>query len=181
MKTAWTSLFAGAALALILAGCNGKEAAAPPAPSTMTAEAVGHNCQMYVLDHPGPKAQVHLKGTDAPIWFAEVVDAVAYLRGAEHEADVTAVYVSDMGKARSWEEPGIDNWLKADAALYVIDSDRRGGMHTPDAIPFSDRSAAEAFMRAEGGRIVAFGDIPDNYLKQQAEIGMHAMPAAHGG
>lgn len=102
MKTGWTSLLAGAALALMLAGCNGNEASAPPAPSTMTAEAVGHNCQMYVLDHAGPKAQVHLKGMEAPLWFAEVVDAVAYLRGAEHEADVTAIYVSDMGRASSW-------------------------------------------------------------------------------
>ena len=181
MKTGWTSLLAGAALALMLAGCNGNEASAPPAPSTMTAEAVGHNCQMYVLDHAGPKAQVHLKGMDAPLWFAEVVDAVAYLRGAEHEAEITAIYVSDMGRASSWEEPGIDNWMRAESGLYVIESRKRGGMLTPDAIPFGDRGAAEAFVREQGGRIVAFRDIPDSYLKQQAEVGMDAMPAAHGG
>jgi nitrous oxide reductase accessory protein NosL len=28
----------------------------------MTEEAVGHFCQMELLEHPGPKAQAHLDG-----------------------------------------------------------------------------------------------------------------------
>ena len=45
----------------ILGGCKGDIAAVVPI--NMTDEALGHDCQVFVSDHPGPKAQVHLRGT----------------------------------------------------------------------------------------------------------------------
>ena len=174
---------ASLAILLALAGCDASKSSTPP-PARMTADAVGHNCQMYVLDHGGPKAQVHLKGADAPLWFAEVVDALAYLRGPEQEADVTAVYVSDMAKAASWGEPGVDNWMRAKDAFYVVSSRRLGGMETPEAIPFSTREAASAFVAESGGHVVRFDEIPNDYLKQQASMGdmdVRPAPISHGG
>lgn len=179
MNRALSATLGSVLLAFVLAGCNGNEAAAPPSPASMTVDAVGHNCQMYVLDHEGPKAQIHLKGADAPLWFAEVVDAVAYLRDQEQSADVTAVYVSDMAKARAWTDPGKDNWIAADKAFYVIDGQKPGGMGTPEAVPFGTREAASAYVGETGGRIVALADIPDDYLRQQAQMSMGDTPVNH--
>jgi copper chaperone NosL len=77
---------------------------------------------------------------------------------------VRAVYVSDMGKAPSWEKPGVDNWIEARGALFVIESRKQGGMGAPETIPFSDRAAAERFVAENGGRIVAFADVPQDYV-----------------
>ncbi|WP_102958218.1 nitrous oxide reductase accessory protein NosL [Mangrovicella endophytica] len=152
-------------LALPLAGCTAEEEAGKPPAVTMTAEAVGHYCQMYVLEHPGPKAQIHLAGIKEPLWFSQVSDAVAYLHDPEREADITAVYVSDMGKAASWGEPGTDNWTDADTASFVIESRQIGGMGTPEAISFGTREAADAFVKDKGGRVVALKEVPDAYVR----------------
>ncbi|MBP9950288.1 MAG: nitrous oxide reductase accessory protein NosL, partial [Cypionkella sp.] len=48
-------------LLLALPACR-DETAAIPQPLEMTAQTVGHFCQMNVLEHPGPKGQIHLEG-----------------------------------------------------------------------------------------------------------------------
>lgn len=168
-----SALALAVALVLPLAACK-QEAAVKPAAVTMTDEALGYYCQMYLADHGGPKAQVHEKGQDHPLWFSQVSDAVAYLRGGEKRGDVTAVYVSDMEKAPSWAEPGRDNWIDADAAVFVIGSRQAGAMGMPEAIPFGSRKAADDFVAREGGAIVKFADIPDQYLGPA-----NAGPAGH--
>lgn len=159
----FSALAISAALALPLAACK-EEAAVKPAAVTMTDEALGYYCQMYLVDHGGPKAQIHEKGLDHPLWFSQVSDAVTYLRGGEKRGDVTAVYVSDMEKAPSWAEPGRDNWIDADAAVFVIGSRQAGAMGMPEAIPFGSQKAAGDFVAREGGAIVKLADIPDKYL-----------------
>jgi copper chaperone NosL len=156
------------ALALTLAGCK-QETAAIPDPVEMTDEALGHYCQMYLADHGGPKAQVALEGYAQPVWFSQVSDVIAYLHDAERDAPIAAIYVSDMDKAVSWSEPGIDNWIAADAAHYVIESRQPGGMGTAEAIPFGTEAGAEAFVAEKGGRIVSFDAVPEAYVRP-AEI-----------
>ncbi|MCB8836765.1 nitrous oxide reductase accessory protein NosL [Aurantimonas sp. VKM B-3413] len=184
------SLIVAAALAAALAALSAcsQETDTKPLPVAMTDEAVGHYCQMYVMDHNGPKAQIHLAHTDHPLWFAQVSDAVAYLHDPERDAEIRAVYVSDMGAAPSWGAPGVDNWIDADAASYVIESQRKGGMEVPEAIPFGTRKEAEAFIAKKGGRLVSLADIPDSYVRAPAMPGAAevdgaqsggAMPAAH--
>ena len=158
-----------AVLALPLSGCSRADQQSKPAAVTLTEEAVGHYCQMNVLDHAGPKAQMHLAGMNQPIWFAQVSNAIAYLHDPERTAEVKAVYVNDMGRARSWGEPGPDNWIDADGAVYVIGSRRMGGMETPEAVPFSTRELAEAFAGEQGGRIVNLADVPDAYVRSGPE------------
>ena len=55
------------ALAGWLVACESE--AVVPDPIALTREANGHYCGMIVVDHPGPKAQVHEKGRDKPRWF----------------------------------------------------------------------------------------------------------------
>jgi copper chaperone NosL len=91
----------------------------------------------------------------------------------EEPKDIRAVYVSDMGKAATWEEPGASNWVDARRASFVIGSRMKGGMGADEAVPFSDRSAAEKFASENGGRVVAFAEVPKDYI-----LGGAAAPAA---
>lgn len=147
----------------VLLGCSASGDSAPPNAIAMNEDSIGYYCQMYLLDHGGPKAQIHLKGLEQPVWFTQVTHAVDYLTGGERDREVVAVYVSDMGEAASWSKPGETNWIAADTGYYVIDSERIGGMGTPEAIPFGTLAEAEDFRSEEGGRIVQFPEIPQGY------------------
>ena len=82
-----------------------------------------------------------------------------------------------MGRAPDWDNPGAANWIDARKAFFVIESRRRGGMGAAEAVPFGERAAADAFVTQNGGRVVAFADIPRDYVLgsdasgEQAESG----------
>lgn len=148
---------------LLLFGCAEQPEPAPP-PEELTRVAVGHYCGMIVVDHEGPKAQIQLAHRDEVLFFTSVRDAVAFTLLPEEPDDITAFYVHDMAKAESWAHPGRAAWMPAKEAVYVIGSERRGGMGAPEAVPFSARSAAEDFVATHGGRIVSFEEIPRDYI-----------------
>ena len=151
------------ALTLLLAlGACTREVAQDTAPQEMTAETLGHYCQMNLLEHPGPKAQVHLKGMPAPLFFSQVRDAIAYTRAPEQVAPILAIYVNDMGRAgATWEKPGDGNWVDAKTAFFVVGSGREGGMGAPETVPFTVLAKAEAFAKAEGGKVLELAAITD--------------------
>ncbi len=157
-------ILAALALTLTLTACQQEASVEKPLPVAMTAEATGHYCQMTVLEHDGPKAQIHLAGNPFPLWFTQVRDAVAFTRSPEEPKDYVAVYVSDMGKAEDWAKPGADNWIDADAAWFVISSRQSGGMGAPEAIPFGVEDQARAFAASNGGEVVRLADIPSQYV-----------------
>ena len=151
-------------VALAMAACGDKAAQAPPPPQSLTLAATGHYCGMNVLEHAGPKGQILLSSRIDPVWFSSARDAFAFTMMPEEPKDVLAVYVSDMGNATSWEEPGADNWVDARKAFFVIGSSQRGGMGVPETVPFSDRAAAERFAAEHGGRVVGFAEVPRDYV-----------------
>ena len=155
-----------AALALLaslaLAAC--KEDAEKPAAHALTDGAIGHYCGMMLSEHEGPKGQILLEGSDVPIWFSSARDTVAFTLLPEEPKDIAAIYVSDMGAAETWAEPGADNWTDARTASFVIDSDAEGGMGGSEAVPFADKAKAEAFVAEHGGEVVAFEAIPPDYI-----------------
>jgi len=155
--------------ALLLAACR-EDAARAPDPVTMTGEALGHFCLMQLDQHPGPKAQIHLAGLPDPIFFAQVRDALAYLKGPERDADIAVVYVSDMGAATSWDAPGIDNWTDAADAHFVVGADVTGGMGAPEIVPFSEAGAARAFAAREGGTVMSLDAIPPGRVLAPVDI-----------
>ncbi|WP_419913086.1 nitrous oxide reductase accessory protein NosL [Hoeflea sp.] len=163
------NLLLSAVALVFLAACS-EEKVAMPDPVPLTEAALSHYCQMYVAEHGGPKAQIHLEGYPAPLFFAQVRDAVAYLRSAEREAPVIAVYVSNMSVAESWDEPGQSNWINADDASFVINSDARGGMGAPEVVPFGDRADADRFAADRGGRVASLGEIPDETVLSAVEF-----------
>jgi len=151
-------------LPIALLGCDEKRVAQPPPPHRMTAELVGHYCGMNVLEHPGPKGQIFVASLIQPVWFSSARDTIAFTLLPDEPKDIQAIYVSDMGKAPSWEKPGADNWVEARKALFVIGSRAKGGMGGEEAVPFSDRAAAEKFAAENGGRIVPFAEVPHEYV-----------------
>lgn len=140
---------------LALSACR-QDTAALPDPVEMTPETVGFYCQMALLEHDGPQGQIHLDGMPAPLFFSQVKDAVAYLHMPEQSHAVVATYVQDMTGA-TWQTPG--PWVEVSQAVYVIESDARGGMDAPEFVPFSDPTAAAEFAAQHGGRVLAYGDI----------------------
>jgi copper chaperone NosL len=148
----------------LLAACQEK-ATQDTTPMDMTAETLGHYCQMNLLEHPGPKGQVFLEGMPAPLFFSQVRDAIAYMRGPEQMAPIVAVYVNDMAAAgATWDHPGDGNWIAIDKAVYVVGSARQGGMGAPETVPFASRERAEEFARVEGGRVLSLAEIADNMV-----------------
>jgi copper chaperone NosL len=151
--------------ALLLPGCNQDAAnsAAPP-PAALTSEAMGVFCGMNLLEHPGPKGQIITGSRIDPFWFTSVRDTVAFTLMPDQPRDIRAIYVSDMARAVSWEDPGAKNWIDARKALFVIESRKQGGMGAAEAVPFGDRAAADAFVAANGGKVVSFAEIPSAYV-----------------
>jgi len=158
--------------ALLVTGCEDEQQASMPAPYALTAEAMGRYCGMDVLEHAGPKGQVILDQIPEPIWFSSARDTIAFTMLPEEPKDIAAIYVSDMGKAPSWEKPGPENFIDARTAYYVIGSSLRGGMGVQEAVPFSSKGSADAFAAKNGGRVVRFGDMPQDYI-----LGSDATPA----
>lgn len=147
---------------LLLGAC--REEAQDLSPVALTAESVGHYCQMDLLEHPGPKAQVHLEGMPGmPLYFSQVRDAVAYSRLPEQDGVILAIYVNDMGAdGVTWDRPGAANWIAAATAHYVVGAAVEGGMGAPELVPFADLDAAAAFAAAKGGTVMALSAIPDS-------------------
>ena len=172
---------------LALAACS-EDVQPPPEAVAMTEEAVGHYCQMIVLEHNGPKGQIHIAGQEHPLWFSQVRDAIAFMRSPEETAQVRAFYVNDMSHAKSWNDPGADNWISASEAFFVIDSALQGGMGAPEAVPFGSDAAARSYVERHSGRIVRLDDIPDDYVlapvevvpSQQHQTEMHGQAQSHG-
>lgn len=173
--------FSGATLCLVcllvVSACNEKSAKqVVPAPVAMTEEALGHYCSMNILEHTGPKAQIHVKGLLFPIWFSQVRDAIAFMRLPEETHEPVVIYVNDMGKSAEWDFPGDDTWIDIQKAYFVINSARIGGMGAPEAVPFGTEAAATGFSDKHGGEVVRLAEIPDAYilgpvdLKQQSQL-----------
>ncbi|HEY0329133.1 MAG TPA: nitrous oxide reductase accessory protein NosL [Rhodopseudomonas sp.] len=152
------------AAAVTLAGCKQETAATMPPAVALNADAMGVFCGMNLMEHPGPKGQILTASRIDPYWFSSARDTVAFTLMPDQPRDIRAIYVSDMGRAPSWEQPGETNWIDAKKALFVIGSRKQGGMGAAEAVPFGERAAAEAFVAANGGQVVTFDQIPADYV-----------------
>lgn len=169
------------ALAVVLAlGACGDNASAPSAPQAVTPgrEANTHFGHMILVDHAGPKAQIHLKSQTAPLWFPAVRDARAFVLLPDQPKDVVAIYVTDMGRATDWTQATPDAWIPAESAVYVVGSGCIGGMGAPEPVPFSDPAMAESFAAKRGGRVVGWADISDTDVLGDAMPGAGMAPDA---
>lgn len=165
-------------LCVMLAACQ-EEVAQDTTAVPLNPQAIGHYCQMELMEHEGPKAQVHLGGLPgAPLFFSQVRDVVAYSRMPEQSHVILAIWVNDMGAAgATWAEPGINNWIKAEDAVFVVGSAIEGGMGAPELVPFSDPAAARSFVDANGGVVMTLAEIPDTAVLAPATMDTEAPEA----
>lgn len=159
-----TATFRGLALAatLLLAACDGEQAGTAPAePAEPDRTASCAVCGMTVVDYPGPKAQLFLKGETEPKHFCSTRDFFAYLQEEDSPRShrIRAMFVHDMGRT-DWDRPhaGDSHWIPAREAFYVVGSDRRGAMG-PTFASFARQADAEAFAAEHGGTLKRFDDI----------------------
>ena len=164
---------------VLLAACGEEKAAgAPPPPVALTRDAIGHYCGMTLVEHAGPKGQALLRDATAPVWFSSARDTIAFTYLAERPSAIRALYVSDMTKAESWDDPGATNWVDARQAFFVLGSARRGGMGAEEAVPFSDRAAADRFVTEHGGNVLTFTEVPRDWALGGEASGATAGPAS---
>jgi copper chaperone NosL len=169
MMKPWTTL-ALAAAAIALMSCDRKAATQePPKPQEYSQDVVGHFCGMSLFEHPGPKGQIFVEGKKDPVWFASVRETFAFTMLPEEPKNIAAIYVTDMGKATNWEKPERGTWIDAKRAYYVIGSRRQGGMGVDEAVPFGEEGQAKRFAAENGGRIVAFGAMPEDFILQYGD------------
>ncbi len=145
----------------------------PPPPSVLTDAATDHYSEMIIVEHSGPKGQIHLTGKKAPLWFSSVRKTIAYTLAAEQNKRISAIYVSDMAKTSNWEKPDPRTWVDARKAWFVIDGETAGklivgGMGMPEAVPFSDKTAAQAYARDHNGKVFRMSEIPQAFFAPPA-------------
>jgi len=76
-----------------------------------------------------------------------------------------------------FRSPEAGTWIDAHEAWFVIGSSRVGGMGAPEAVPFSERDAAQRFADNYGGVLGKLDDIPHDYIlgSGHPEEGEHEM------
>ena len=164
MRLSLAATVVAASLALALAGCKDEKTAEAPKPVEPTADSIAHFCNMPVLDHPGPKGEIFLKGKAEPVWFASARDTIAFTKLPEEPKEIAAIYVSDMGKAEGWLKPEPGGWVEAHAAWYVLGSSYDGGMGGREAVSFAKEADAARFVARFGGHLARLVDVPEEYV-----------------
>lgn len=152
----------------LLTACEKTQVDEMPAAQTLTREANGYYCLMTVVNHSGPKGQIHLTDKPQALWFTSVRDTIAFTLSPEEPKNIAAIYVNDMSDA-DWDNPGADNWIDARDAWYVIGSEVSGGMGAPEAVPFSTKEKAALFAMKKGGDVHSFSSIPEEYIQNPGD------------
>lgn len=125
--------------------------------------AIAEFCGMTLQQHPGPKAQLFVTSRARPYWFGSVREMFAFTMLPDEPKDIRAIYVTDLARARNWDFPEAGTWIDARAAVFVIGS-RNSHMDTDEAAPFGDVGAAAVFAAQNGGRLVRFAEVPQDYI-----------------
>lgn len=160
-QTQWRRLLFSALAATaisMLSACEKSTAPIPPA-QNITGDEIGYFCRMLLVNHTGPKGQIHLLNQEDPLWFTSVRDTLAFTQLPGESKAIAAIYVNDLAHTPLDSNEPSPYWLDAKAAWFVMGSDAVGGMGMPELVPFESRQLAAGFVEKHGGQLVQFGDI----------------------
>jgi len=129
-------------------------------------------CGMSVMNHPGPKGQLYLVGSQQPAKFCSTVDFFIYALQPEHENRIAMGYVHDMSGA-DWQTPDGAAFIAAKDAWFVIGHELPGAMG-PTLASFAKQAAAQAFIDEHGGRLLRYQEIDLQVLQELHEAGFKA-------
>ena len=145
-------------LAMMLGGCGDEASQKTYLPVPFEKHDRCHLCGMVIAHYEGPKAEVIIKGAeDTPLKFCAGRDAFTYALQPENKRRLLAFYIHDLAKT-DWETPDDKYLIAADQAMYVY-GHRREGVMGDEPAAFSDKAAAEAFIKEWGGKIYQYKDI----------------------
>jgi copper chaperone NosL len=156
MKITRRSILFTALLGSALAGCDQSVSTKPMVPVEIDAHTTCDLDGMLLADYPGPKAQIHYAGHDAPVFFCDTVEMFHTLLAPEQVKAIRAVYVQDMGKA-DWDQPR-GNWIDAKSGFYVLGSKRNGSMG-PTIASFAQEGDAKKFAEQWGGKLLRYAEV----------------------
>lgn len=156
------SLLAAAACVLVIGGCSSEKDTKTFSPAAFTKHDRCLICGMVILNYPGAKAQVYVKGEKEPLKFCSVKDGFVYSLQPENAKKVEAFFVSDFGNTK--DAPLHEKMLLAEKAVYNACSDVRGAMGK-SILPFANKEAVEKFTKEHGGKIVNYSEVNLELLK----------------
>ena len=103
-------VFCTVAAAALLAGCSGKSEDKIPGPVAFDKHDRCHICGMVILNYPGAKAQVFVKGEKEPLKFCSVKDGFVYVLQPENAKRTVAFWVSDFGNKKDIPLTFAERW-----------------------------------------------------------------------
>ncbi len=118
-------------------------------------------CGMYPYRTPQWMGQIVFNDQSAST-FDSPVDMFRFLNNMvlfdkQHKAaDVGAIWVADYGTKA---------WVDAKKAFYVIGSKALGPMNDPNLPAFATREAADAHIKAQGGKVLQFSEVTREVIK----------------
>lgn len=126
-------------------------------------------CGMYPYRTPQWTAQIVFNDQtassfDSPADMFRFVGNMMLFDKTHKPADIGAIWVADYTTKA---------WVDAKKAFYVLGSKARGPMNEPNLPAFASREAADAHVKAEGGKVLAFGDVTREVIKSLAGAHNH--------
>lgn len=119
------------------------------------------SCAMVIKKYPGPKGLLVLKDKSVQKFCSARGTACGYA-AAMKKTGVVHVFMHDAG-AVDWKNPDDSKLIDATKAWFVYGSKVKAVMG-PSLAPFATKEAAEAFQKANGGKLMSFADLTPEAL-----------------
>jgi nitrous oxide reductase accessory protein NosL len=118
-------------------------------------------CGMYPYRTPQWTAQIvfndqSASSFDSPVDLFRFLGNMALFDKQHKAADIGAIYVADYNTKTLSD---------AKKAFFVLGSKALGPMNDPNLPAFATRDAADAFVKAQGGKVLAFGEVTRDIIK----------------
>ena len=96
---------------------------------------------------------------DSPVDLFRFLNNMVVFDKQHKPADIGAIYVADYSTKA---------WVDAKKAFFVISSKALGPMNDPNLPAFATREAADAHIKAQGGKVLLFGEVTRDVIKSLA-------------
>ena len=111
---------------------------------------------MDVIDMAGKVGFAYLMFSISPVDLFRFLNNMVVFDKQHKPADIGAIYVADYSTKA---------WVDAKKAFFVIGSKALGPMNDPNLPAFATREAADAHIKAQGGKVLLFGEVTREVIK----------------